>query len=79
MKHLYNKEDIMTYKTDKIPLGTTIIIKTNSYTFKGKLTLNNKDCIAIDYPKDLKGTYLSRDTIESIRIIINLYGWGLVL
>lgn len=73
MKHLYDKEDILTYKTNEIPLGTTIIIKTKWDTFKGKLTLNNKDCIAIDYPKELKGTYIGRDGIESIRVLNNFF------
>lgn len=69
MKQLYDKEDILTYKTDEIPIGTTVIIKTKWDAFKGKLTLNNKDCIAIDYPKELNGTYIGRDGIESIRVI----------
>lgn len=73
MKQLYDKEDILTYKTDEIPLGTTIIIKTKWDTFKGKLILNNKDCIAIDYPKNLKGTYISRDGIESIRVLNDFF------
>ena len=74
MKYFYDKEDIQNYKTDDIPLGVTVIIKTKKDMYKGKLTLNNKDCIAIDKPKELKGTYLSRDCVESIRVIIgNLF------
>lgn len=69
MKHLYDNEDILTYKTNEIPLNTTVIIKTKCDVFKGKLIQNDKNCIAIDYPKELKGTYLARDSIESIRIV----------
>lgn len=69
MKHLYDKEDIQNYKTNEIPLNTTVIIKTKCDAFKGKLIQNDRNCIAIDYPKELKGTYLARDGIESIRIV----------
>lgn len=73
MKHLYDKEDIQNYITNEIPLNTTVIIKTKWDTYKGKLTLNNKDCIAIDYPKELEGTYMSRNGIESIKVVRNFF------
>jgi hypothetical protein len=69
MKYQYNEKDIREGIIDEIPLNFKIRMKTDYGIFKGKLIINNKDCIGIDEPKDLGGSYFSRDAIRAIRII----------
>lgn len=73
MKNIYYAKDIINGLVQEISLGTKVIMKTEPRFkrkfIKGKLIKNDDNCIGIDYPKELGGTFLSREAIEYIKIL----------
>lgn len=73
MKNIYYSQDIINSLVEEIPLGTKVIMKVdpilNHKFIRGTLIKNDKNCIGIDCPKKLGGTFLSREAIEYIKIL----------